>query len=73
MNTFKHFNNISNGFARITSGMSGLESEFKYVTSITDLDKAHIDVMIASAQSMITAAEALKSTVFEGPPDTGVE
>jgi len=33
------------------------------------LDKAQIDVMIASAQQLIVAAEALKSVVFEGQPD----
>jgi hypothetical protein len=69
MNTIKHFHNIANGFDRITSGMSGLEAEFKYVAPVTDLDKAQIDVMIASAQNLIAAAEALKSVVFEGQPD----
>jgi len=69
MNTIKHFHNIANGFDRITGGMSGLEAEFKHVAPVTDLDKAQIDVMIASAQQLIVAAEALKSVVFEGQPD----
>jgi len=69
MNTIKHFHNIAGGFDRITGGMSGLGAEFKYVAPVTDLDKAQIDVMIASAQNLIAAAEALKSVVFEGQPD----
>jgi len=69
MNTIKHFHNIAGGFDRITGGMSGLGAEFKYVAPVTDLDKAQIDVMIASAQQLIVAAEALKSVVFEGQPD----
>ena len=68
MNTIKHFHNIAGGFDRITGGMSGLESEFKYVAPVTDLDKAQIDVMIASAQQLIAAAALLKDVVFEGPP-----
>ena len=69
MNTIKHFNNIANGFDRITGGMSGLEAEFKYVAPVTDLDKAQIDVMIASAHQLIVAPEALTAVVSEGPPD----
>jgi len=69
MNTIKHFHNIANGFDRITSGMTGLEAEFKYVAPVTDLDKAQIDIMVASAQQLIAAAEALKSVVFEGQPE----
>ena len=69
MNTIKHFNNIANGFDRIASAMNGLESEFKEVAPITDLDKAQIDVMIASAQNMIAAAEALKSVAYNPTPE----
>ena len=69
MNTIKHFHNIANGFNRITSGMSGLESEFKNVAPVTDLDKAQIDIMVASAQQLIAAAEVLKGVVFEGQPE----
>jgi len=36
---------------------------------VTDLDKAQIDVMIASAQNLIAAAALLKDVVFEGQPD----
>ena len=69
MNTIKHFHGVANGFDRIASSMAGLESEFKEVAPITDLDKAQIDVMIASAQNMITAAEALKSVAYNPTPD----
>ena len=69
MNTIKHFHNIANGFNRIASAMSGLESEFTNVAPITDLDKAQIDVMIASAQNMIVAAEALKSVAYNPTPE----
>ena len=69
MNTIPHFNNIANGFNRIASAMSGLESEFKEVAPITVLDKAQIDVMIASAQNMIAAAEALKTVQYNPTPD----
>ena len=69
MNTIKHFHSIANGFDRIASAMSGLESEFKEVAPITDLDKAQIDVMIASAQNMIAAAEALKTVQYNPTPE----
>ena len=69
MNTIKHFSNIAHGFNQISSSMSGLESEFKEVAPITDLDKAQIDVMIASAQNMIAAAEALKSVQYNPTPE----
>ena len=69
MNTIKHFHNIANGFDRISSGMSGLEAEFKYVAPVTDLDKAQIDVMIASAHNMIAAAEALKTVEYDPTPE----
>ena len=69
MNTIKHFHNIANGFDRIASGMSGLESEFKFIAPISDLDKQQIDLLVASAQSLITAAVALKDVAFEGLPD----
>jgi len=72
MNTIKHFHNIANGFDRITSGMSGLEAEFKYVAPVTDLDKAQIDVMIASAQQMIVAAGALKTVEYDPTPEEPV-
>ena len=69
MNTIKHFHGVANGFDRIASSMAGLESEFTNIAPITDLDKAQIDVMIASAQNMIAAAEALKTVVFQLTPD----
>ena len=69
MNTIKHFHNIANGFDRIASAMNGLESEFTSVAPITDLDKAQIDVMVASAHQMIAAAEALKTVQFVPTPD----
>ena len=68
MNTIPHFNNIANGFNRIASSINGLESEFSSVAPITDLDKAQIDVMVASAQQMIAAAEALKTVQFVPTP-----
>jgi len=69
MNTIAHFYNAARGFNLINAAISGLEAEFTNVAPITDLDKAQIDVMVASAQQMIAAAEALKSVVFEGQPD----
>ena len=69
MNTIPHFNNIANGFNRIASSINGLNAEFTSVAPITDLDKAQIDVMVASAHQMIAAAEALKIVQFLPTPD----
>ena len=69
MNTIPHFNNIASGFNRIASSINGLNAEFTSVAPITDLDKAQIDVMVASAHQMIAAAEALKTVQFVPTPD----
>ena len=69
MNTIAHFYNAARGFNLINSTIAGLNAEFTSVAPITDLDKAQIDVMIASAQNMIAAAEALKTVQFVPTPD----
>ena len=69
MNTIAHFYNAARGFNLINNTIAGLNAEFSSVAPITDLDKAQIDVMVASAQQLIAAAEALKSVVYVPPVD----
>ena len=69
MNTIAHFYNAARGFNLISSTVTALAAEFEQVAPITDLDKAQIDVMIASAQNMIVAAEALKSVAYNPTPE----
>jgi len=70
MNTITHFYNAARGFNLINAAVSGLHAEFTSVAPITDLDKAQIDVMVASAQQLIAAAEALKTVQYNPTPDT---
>ncbi len=71
LNTITHYNGMASGFDRIASSMNGLESEFRQVAPSTDLDKAQLDVMIASAQNMIDGLEALKLVPYEPPTEGG--
>lgn len=68
MNTIGHFYNAAKGFNLINNTIAGLETEFTEVAEVTDLDKVQIDVMIASAQNLIVAAEALKSVAYNPTP-----
>ena len=69
MNTIAHFYNAARGFNLINNTIAALQAEFEQVAPVTDLDKAQIDVMVASAQQLIAAAEALKDVVYTPPLD----
>ena len=69
MNTIAHFYNAARGFNLINNTITALQAEFEQVAPVTDLDKAQIDVMVASAQQLIAAAEALKTVVYTPPVD----
>ena len=68
MNTIAHFYNAARGFNLINNTITALQAEFEQVAPVTDLDKAQIDVMVASAQQLIAAAEALKTVVYNPTP-----
>lgn len=72
MNTIAHFYNAARGFNLINNTVTALAAEFEQVAPITDLDKAQIDVMVASAQQLIAAAEALKTVAYNPTPEEPV-
>ena len=69
MNTITHFYNAARGFNLINNTITALAAEFEQVAPITDLDKAQIDVMVASAQQLIAAAEGLKTVAYDPTPE----
>jgi hypothetical protein len=67
MDTIGYYANLTKHVAAISSNIAALDESFRTVAARTDLDVAHIDLLITQAQGMIAAAEALKSVVYEGP------
>lgn len=67
MNTLPDFANASKNISALSGVIAGLEYKFQFDAPRTDLDEQHIDLLVASAQQLIAAAEALKTVVYEGP------
>lgn len=69
MNTIGYYASITKHVSAISSNIAALDESFRVVEPRTDLDVAHIDILIAQANGMIAAAEALKTVVFQPTPD----
>ena len=69
MNTIGYYASITKHVSSISSNIAALDESFRVVEPRTDLDVAHIDILIAQANGMIAAAEALKTVVFEPTPE----
>ncbi len=67
MNTLPDFANASLNISAISGVIAALQYKFQFDAPRTDLDEQHIDLLVASAQGLIDAAEALKTVVYEGP------
>ena len=69
MNTIFTFASLTQALATVQGGLGTLSFNYKEDAPRTALDEAHIDLLIASAQQMITAAEQLKSVEYDPTPD----
>ena len=67
MNTLPDFANASKNISALSGVIAGLDYKFRHDAARTTLDEQHIDLLVASANSLIVAAEALKTVVYEGP------
>lgn len=68
MNTIHQFASITKNLSGTSASLEDLAWNYKEVAARTDLDVAHIDLLISQAQAMIVAAEALKTIEFEPEP-----
>ena len=70
MESIYQFASVTKNMANITASLNDLAYRYKEIAQRTSLDEAHIDVLVASAQELITAATALKSVAYD-PTDPG--
>jgi len=64
MNTIQQFASLSQNLAQTSALLNDLAYNYTSVAERTALDEAHIDLLIAQAGQLITAAEALKLIEF---------
>jgi len=65
MNTIHQFASITKNLSGTSASLEDLAWNYKEVAARTDLDVAHIDLLISQAQAMIVAAEALKAIDYD--------
>ncbi len=65
MNTIHQFASITKNLSGTSASLNDLAYLYKETAPRTDLDVAHIDLLVAQAQEMIVAAEALKSIAYD--------
>lgn len=68
MNTLPDFAAAVKNLSALTSVLAGLAFKFKEVEARTTLDEQLIDGLVASAQELITAANALKTVQYDPTP-----
>ncbi|MAN60587.1 MAG: hypothetical protein CMI60_01440 [Parvibaculum sp.] len=69
MNTIHQFASIAKNLSGTSASLADLAYNYKSVAPRTALDDAHIDVLVAEAEGMIAAANALKSVEYEPTPE----
>ena len=69
MNTIHHYSNLMKNLSSMTSVLNALAYDFKETAPITTLDEQLIDGLIASANSMLVQADALKGVTFDPTPN----
>jgi len=72
MNTIHQFASITKNLSGTSASLNDLAFNYKEIAPRTDLDVAHIDLLVAQAQAMIVAAEALKSIAYD-PSEEGAD
>ena len=68
MNTIHQFASIIKNLSSTSASLGDLAFLYKESAPRTALDEAHIDLLIAQAQGMIQAAEALKAIAYDPTP-----
>ena len=69
MNTIHQFASITKNLSGTSASLNDLAFNYKEIAPRTDLDLAHIDLLVAQAQQMILAANALKAVVYDPSPE----
>jgi len=69
MNTIHQFASITKNLSGTSASLEDLAFNYKEIAPRTDLDVAHIDLLIAQANEMIVVAEALKTVAYD-PTET---
>tara|TARA_R110002096_G_scaffold269062_3_gene462850 strand:- start:943 stop:1161 length:219 start_codon:yes stop_codon:yes gene_type:complete len=69
MNTIHQFSAITKNLSGTSASLNDLAFNYKEIAPRTDLDVAHIDLLIAQANQMILAAEALKTVAYDPSPE----
>jgi len=72
MNTLPDFANAVKNLSALTSVLAGLGYKFKEAAPRTALDEQLIDGLVASAQELIAAANALKTITYDPTPEEPV-
>jgi hypothetical protein len=72
MNTLPDFANAVKNLSALTSVLAGLSYKFKEAAPRTALDEQLIDGLVASAQELIAAANALKAIAYDPTPEEPV-
>tara|TARA_Y100000361_G_scaffold27842_1_gene22848 strand:- start:300 stop:527 length:228 start_codon:yes stop_codon:yes gene_type:complete len=72
MNTIHQFAAITKNMSGVSSSLGDLAFNYKEIAPRTDLDVAHIDLLVAQANEMIAVAESLKSVEYD-PSDSPEE
>ena len=73
MNTIYQFASITKAMAATNASLNDLAYNYKENAPRTSLDEAHIDLLVAQANEMITAANALKSIAYDPTPEESAE
>ena len=68
MDTIFTFASLTQALSTVQGGLGTLGYAYKETAPRTELDEAHIDLLIASANEMIAAATALKSVEYDPTP-----
>jgi len=69
MITINQFASITSQMAQTNANLNALAFNYKEVAPRTELDVAHIDLLVAQAQQMILAAESLKTIAYDPTPE----
>lgn len=68
METIFTFASLTQALATVQTGLGTLGYAYKETAPRTALDEAHIDLLVASANEMIAAANALKTVEYDPTP-----
>lgn len=69
MNTIHHYSALLNSVNSMQSRLAAIAYDFKETAPRNDLDVQLIDALIATANSMLVEAEALKSIAYDPTPE----